>query len=233
MHCSPKEWTQSNKKTNASILRYINLLWRMQHGDLLQNHCGLALLYYWDVLNESLFGRSLHIKQIKWWYLALGILLHLSPKLFCAHLCVPDCIEKIWIDLTLSLFCCCQGIFNHLSSVTNLCIFSYKPHLKKGFPVLQVCVGPFPHHPSPCTNQSLLLCSAAPGVIWAHGGSSGVTDLAFRPFSPLCTHLCCVLHLILPFSRPFQSGRTSKMHLRGSGGFTAQLVNVGNACEKG
>lgn len=70
------------------------------------------------------------------------------PKLFCAHLCVPDCIEKIWIDLTLSLFCCCQGVFNHLSSVTNLCIFSYKHNLKKGFLVLHVGMGPFPSQPS-------------------------------------------------------------------------------------
>lgn len=164
--------------------------------------CGLALLYYSDVFKESPSGRSLHIRHTKVEIFSCWNIVSPFPKLFCAHLHVPDCIEKIRIDLALSLFCCCQGIFNHLSSIISLCIFSCKPHWKSRFPrALCLWAGQLPPQPplrlsslcawyihrsvtAFCAQQVLVLTQAC-------GSSSEVTDLAFRLYLPFCSHLCC------------------------------------------
>lgn len=211
--------------------------------------CGLALLYYSDVLNESPSGRWLHIKQIKVEIFSCWNIASPFPKLFCAHLHVPDCIEKIWIDLALSLFCCCQGIFNHSSSIISLCIFSCKSHSKSRLPcALCLRVGRFPpqpplrlsslcawriHRPVPafCGQQVLVLFRLVglplKSLIWL----SGYICLS-APTSAV------VLHLDLPFSPPFLSGRTylqsaSRAGIRRPEEFSVRLVTAGNAWEKG
>lgn len=215
--------------------------------------CGLALLYYSDVLNESPSGRSLHIKQIKVKIFSCWNIASPFPKLFCAHLHVPDCIEKIWIDLTLSLFCCCQGIFNHLSSIISLCIFSCKPHSKSRLPCAPcVWVGQFPPRP-PLRLSSLCVwhihrSQSLPSVVcrsWSFLFRLVGLPLKWLPLKLLwlsgytclsASTSAVVLHLGQSFSPPLLSGRTSKVHLRSVYTvleFVVWLVTAGNAQEKG
>lgn len=151
----------------------------MQYSDLLLNHCGLALLYYWDVLNESLFGRSLHIKQIKWWYLALGILLHLSQN-YSVHIYVYQTVLKRYELISPYPFFVAVRVFLITCLVLLIFAFSLTSFtFKERLPCAPCVYGPVPSsappgHPHPaqappqishcfCGHQLLDLF----GLMWA------------------------------------------------------------------
>ena len=214
----------------------------MQYSDVLLNHVSISSA----ILLRCLEWRRLHLKQIKAEIFSCWNIASPFPKLFCAHLRVPDCIEKIWLDLALSLFCCCQGIFNHLSSIISLCIFSCKPYSKPRLPCVPcVWVGQFPPQP-PLRLSSL--CA------WHIYRSQPLPSVVRRSWSVLFRFVglplkspiwlsgytclsapasAVVLHLGLPFSPPFWSGSASQECIHSCEEFIVLLVTAGNAWEKG
>lgn len=136
------------------------------------------------------------------------------------------CTRLYWKDMNWSHlipFCCCQGIFNHLPSVTNLCIFSYKSPLKKGFPVLHVHMGSFPPQPhpghphpaqappqiSPCWPVTSVVSSSwthlgSWGLLWSHGFGFQAMLTTLRP-ALLCPTLNSALFSFFSISQDLQN----------------------------